>query len=378
MKKLMILLVVLVLFGPLDILEAQTTPDCCTPQYDQRVMDSYRQLMFKMSIYGQPPASGEGLRLGVYQAQAAWGPGATPQNLERLAKAVEEAKKHGVQLLSFPELYIPGYTLSPDQARQAAQLQDGPAITFCRRTAKEHRLALIVPYAEKVESPKGQRYYDSIAVIDQDGALIVSYKKTHLYGLQERDNWHFGDQLCPVFRINDFPVSVLNCYECEFPELSRILALKGAKLIVGPTAADCYYTLPDGQRSEVPYPDISRLLIPAYAYANNIFFAYSNRCGYETRGGDSWHYRGNSIVCGPHGDVIVAASHQQDTMIIADIVPAFYGRTHPAPGHGYLKDRRPGMYQDLVAPEAGFVPGGWVYPTFKNGREIIPPADKGK
>jgi predicted amidohydrolase len=48
-----------------------------------------------------------------------------------------------------------------------------------------------------------------------------------------------------------FPVGVLNCYEAEFPELSRILALWGAKLIVIPTAADYYYTLPDGWRTKV-------------------------------------------------------------------------------------------------------------------------------
>ena len=91
----------------------------------------------------------------------------------------------------------------------------------------------------------------------------------------------------------------------------------GAKLIVGPTAADNYYRLPDGQRSSVPYPDISKILIPANAYANNIFFAYANRCGYEQRGEDQWHYRGNSIVCGPHGDIIVEANHEQNTMLIA-------------------------------------------------------------
>jgi predicted amidohydrolase len=204
----------------------------------------------------------------------------------------------------------------------------------------------------------------------------VSYRKTHLWGKEERANWSFGDKLCPVFAINGLPVGLLNCYECEFPELSRILALKGAKLIVGPTAADCYDTAPNGKRSALPYPDISRSLIPAYAYANNIFFAYSNHCGYESLKGHQWHYRGNSIVAGPHGDIIVAANHQQDTLLVADVIPSFYGPTHPE-SH-YLKDRRPGMYHELVKPKAGFVPGGWVYPAYKDGKEIMPKSDKGK
>lgn len=357
--------------------QAGPVPDCCSPRYDKAVMQSYRTLQYKMSIYGSPPAKGKGVRLGVYQAQAAYGPGAIDKNLARLERAVAAAARQGVQLISFPELYTSGYTMTPEQARQVAQTKDGPLVKRCQAVAKKHRMALIVPYAEKAVGADGKmRYYDSIAAISADGKLIVSYRKTHLWGKEERANWSFGDTLCPVFKINGLPVSLLNCYECEFPELSRILALRGAKLIVGPTAADCYDTAPDGTRSALPYPDISRSLIPAYAYANNVFFAYSNHCGYESLKGHSWHYRGNSIVAGPHGDIIVAANHQQDTLLVADIVPGFYGPTHPE-SH-YLKDRRPRMYQELTAPKADFCPGGWDYPVYKNGREIIPASDKGK
>lgn len=245
-------------------------------------------------------------------------------------------------------------------------------------------MGLIVPYAEKYDEP-GEKsyYYDSIAVIDEKGRLLDSYRKTHLYAQQERDNWDFGAGDYPVHRIHGFPVGLLNCYECEFSELVRILALKGAKLVVGPTAADSYYRQPNGERSKVPYPDVSRLLFPAHAYTNNLFFAYSNRCGYEARSGDVWHYRGNSIVCGPHGDVIVAADHEQDTLLIADCVPAYYGRTHPEPGYFYLKDRRPGLYNQLVSSQAQFVDigdknldentdllgGGFTYPEIKDGKE---------
>jgi predicted amidohydrolase len=356
---------------------AGPVPDCCSPRYGKQVMQSYRQLQYKMSIYGQPPAPGQGVRLGVYQAQAAHGAGAIEKNLKRLEQAVEAAAAHQVQLLSFPELYTSGYTMTPAQARSVAQQKDGPLVSRCREIAAQYKMALIVPYAEKAKGPEGKtRYYDSIAAINAAGKLVVSYRKTHLWGKEERANWSFGDKLCPVFKINGLPMSLLNCYECEFPELSRILALQGAKLIVGPTAADCYDTAPGGQRSALPYPDISRSLIPAYAYANNIFFAYSNHCGYESLQGHSWHYRGNSIIAGPHGDIIAAANHQQDTLLVADLIPGFYGPTHPE--SNYLKDRRPGMYEELVAPEAGFAPGGWVYPDYRGGREIIPSSDKGK
>jgi len=166
--------------------------------------------------------------------------------------------------------------------------------------------------------------------------------------------------------------------------LQRILALHGAKLIVGPTAADNYYRLPSGERSSVPYPDIATLLIPANAYANNIFFAYANRCGYEIRGSDAWHYRGNSIICGPHGDIIVAADHEQNTLLIADCVPAYYGMTHPAPKYNYLQDRRPELYTPLIQGKATFynpsikpidlktilLNGDFTYPDYDGCKEV--------
>lgn len=232
-------------------------------------------------------------------------------------------------------------------------------------------MAMLVPYAEKVKTSQGLKYYDSIAVINEAGELLASYKKTHLYAQAERDNWSFGDVPPGVFMLHGFPVGVLNCYENEFPELPRMLALAGAKLIVGPTAADCYYTLADGERSPVPYPDVSTILLPAMAYANDVFYAYANRAGYEKQGPNEWHYRGNSIIIGPHGDIIVAAGHQQDTLLVADCVPGYYGYTHPEnPDYTYMKDRRPEMYKPMVAPKANFQKRGYIYPKYEDGKEI--------
>lgn len=196
-----------------------------TPDYKLSVEESYRKIQYKMSIYGDVPERGSGLRLGIYQIEAACADGATIKNMELLEEAVKQAKKFDVQLLSFPELYVTGYTLSPEDAKKVAEYSSGPSITKAREIAKKFNMALIVPYAEKVDEDDGvTRYYDAIAVIKETGELLNSYKKTHLYGQQERDNWSCGTSDYPVYNIFDFPVGVLNCYECEFPELQRILA----------------------------------------------------------------------------------------------------------------------------------------------------------
>jgi len=78
---------------------------------------------------------------------------------------------------------------------------------------------------------------------------------------------------------------------------------------------------------------------------------------YEEQDSNQWLYRGNSIIIGPHGDIIVQANHQQDTLLIADCIPGYYGMTHPAVNHSYLKDRRPSMYTQITVPEADSIKG---------------------
>lgn len=355
-------------FGLVTILVLTTLTTIPTPAFCQEpiepesVIQGRNILVYKTNIYENLPKEGEGIRLGIYQGETAVGTEqAIQENLDRLEEIAEQASHYDVQLLSFPELYLSGYALDPKLAKELAQEKDGPAIKRVQEVAKKYNMAIIFPYPEVVHESDGAKYYDAIALIGPDGTLLEDYHKTHLYGDAERLNWSFGWSDYPVLMVKGFPVGILNCYEAEFPELSRILALRGAKLVVIPTAADNYYTLPSGQRSKVPYPDISELLIPANAYQNNIFCAYSNRRGHEHVGKNEWHYRGNSIICGPHGDVIVAADHEQETLLIADIVPQYYGPTHPAEDHTYLKDRRPELYGELVKEEVEFG-GGYTYP----------------
>ncbi len=111
-----------------------------TPKYNKIVRENYRKLQFRSCTYEQPPKTGKGIRLGVYQAQAACGEEASERNVERLIQATEIAADRGVQLLSFPELYIQGYTQSPESAKQVAESVDGPSLTRCRQAAKNYDL----------------------------------------------------------------------------------------------------------------------------------------------------------------------------------------------------------------------------------------------
>ena len=342
------------------------------PTYPPSVEKAEKALVYRMNIYSKPPSFGEGVRLAIFQNRDHVGSKeAMAYNFSQLERAVESAKRFDAQIISFPELYLTGYALNPKMARDLSQFSDGPYIKKAQAVAKKNRMAIVLPYAEKAKGKDDAlNYYDAIALINSKGELLESYRKTHLFALAERINWSAGDGPYNVYKINGYPIGLLNCYEAEFPELQRILALKGAKLIVIPTAADYYYTMPDGNRTKVPYPDVSKLLIPAAAYANNIFVAYSNHVGYEQIGKDKWLYQGNSVIADPYGKLLLAADRRQTTLLIADILPKAYGPTHPSKAN-YLRDRRPRLYHDLHKTTVPFG-GGHQYPAYPAGKKDYP------
>jgi len=302
-------------------------------------------------IQPEPPAHGRGLRLAIWQGTGdAATPAAVAANLERLEAVCALAAGHGVQLLAFPELYLSGYIVTPDLARRLAEPVDGPALQRVSEAARRHGLAVACPYPERALVAGEERFYDAIALFGPDGSLLRNYRKTHLWGPDEKLCWSQGyvhPEEGPAFtvqQVNGIAVGLLNCYEAEFPELSRQLALQGAQLVLIPTAADTWARLSDGTRTDRPYPDVSRTCIPTNAFSNNCFVAYANRCGEERVDGTVMAaYLGNSIICGPHGDVLVAA-RPEPTLLLADCIPGDYGPSHPA-GTRHLADLRPDLYR---------------------------------
>lgn len=304
----------------------------------------------------QPPAVGGGIRLALWQGTgAAATPEAVADNLARLDQVVALASSLDSQLLALPELYLSGYCLTPELAHQLAEPVDGPSLQRVAAAARRHGLAVACPYPERAVVRGRERFYDAIALIGADGALLGNYRKTHLWGPDEKRCWSPGYQepeegeAFSVHTVNGLRVGLLNCYEAEFAELTRRLALAGAQVVLIPTAADAWARLSDGRLTDRPYPDISRTLVPAHAFENRCFVAYANRCGEETvKGIPMASYLGNSLICGPHGDVLVAA-RPEPTLLLADCCPGDYGETHPT-GTRYLEDLR----QDLL---------GWSQPN---------------
>ncbi|QFY44921.1 nitrilase [Candidatus Methylospira mobilis] len=302
---------------------------------------------------------------------------AIEHNLDVLRDAAAQAGAYGAHLLSFPELFLTGYNVMDAATAHelAERIQREGILEQVAAAAEENRLAIICPYPEASTVAGERRYYDSIIVYGPDRNVLKNYRKTHLWGGDERNNWSFGyvypeeGEAYTVFAVNGVGVGVLNCYEAEFPELSRILALKGAQLLVIPTAADDFIILRSGEKTKTAYPNVD-FLIRANAYQNEFFCAYSNRRGLEVLDGQVvGGYLGNSCLVDPHGNFLLpeislpparpdkpGSGWNDQMLMIADCVPGYYGPTHPetcirdrSMSTHYFTDRRWSLYGQLSA-----------------------------
>lgn len=343
-----------------------------------------------------PPAKNKGVRYSLAQgpSQVATNnsvEAAIAFNLETINKACTLAAEFDVQLISFPELFLSGYELkSTDTAAATARYlldhnfhETGGPISAL---ALKYNMAIICPLPYQGVDPAGNfGVYDAALVFDHTGTLLGVQFKTHLWG-QEEFSWFrapsynmhksASDPLQNPYRtfdINGFPVGIAICYDAEFPEVARCLALNGALLTVIPTAAPTS-TLP-GQTE--PYPDIALHCIPANALHNQNFCSYGNRANWEYSVEGSvqtqvLQYTGNSIICDPYGSALVKAIRNEDTLLIADCIICDFQSTQP-PETSYIINRRPDLYKILAEPTIPY-PAGETYTYQVNQKSPPAPA----
>ncbi len=325
-----------------------------------------------------PPASGKGIRLAIYQGQGLVGDrSAIAHNLANLKKWAKSAATHKAQILLLPELFLCGYNLLHEDVPNVVLTME-QVVDMIAPIARDYNLAIVCPYAEvalvEVGVQHETQHFDAMVLVDQDGTLLRNYRKTHLWGDDEKTNWWFGytenpSEAYQVNKVNGINVGLLNCYEAEFPELSRILALQGAQLILIPTAADLGTVDAKGDLQQWAYPDVSKTAIPGNAYQNKVFCAYSNHALWEFRPDGktlSGVYLGNSAIADPYGQVMASADNVE-TMLVADCIPGDYQATHPDGQSDYIRDRRPDLYGQLTSMEAKFPNGeAFSYPPNPN------------
>jgi len=207
------------------------------------------------------------------------------QKVERFLTRLQD-----VQMICLPELFTTGYNLD-ELAGDLYALGEpipGPTTERMRELARKHNVAILGNIVEG-GGTTDEALYDTTFMISAAGRMIGKYRKTHLHPT-ERRLFRPGHKL-PVFEWAGLKMATATCYDLAFPELFRTLALKGAEIVLLPSAT------PRG------YEYLLDVRTRARAQDNQIFVAVANHVGHEGQVG----YCGLSLIANPRGTVVAQA-----------------------------------------------------------------------
>ena len=174
----------------------------------------------------------------------------------------------------------------------------------------------------------GDKLYNT-AVLVGPGGLVGKYRKMHLF-LDEKDIFTPGDLGLPVFDTGLCKLGLLICFDWMFPEVWRILALKGADIICHP--------------SNLIIPGLCQKALPVHAVCNRVFVITANRIGAE---GDLT-FTGLSTIADPKANVLLQASPDHEEVGLAEIDISLARDKQATPKNHVFNDRRPGDYGELL------------------------------
>ncbi|MBL8818998.1 MAG: carbon-nitrogen hydrolase family protein [Planctomyces sp.] len=258
-------------------------------------------------------------------------------NLGRLETAVRAEVAAGTALTVFPECFTTGYCFdSLEEAMPFAETIPGPTVQRVEALCRELRTSVVFGMLEK----DAGRLFNT-AVLVGPGGLIGSYRKIHLPYLGVDRFTTSGDRPFEVFECEGLRIGMLICYDGGFPEASRVLALKGADIILLPT------NWPPGGDYMAQFSINSR------AMENGVYFAAVNRVGTE-RG---FRFIGKSRICSPIGATLVSIDDDTTGTVRADIDVqlARTKRIVRVPGKHIIDrmaDRHPEWYGPIVEPHS--------------------------
>jgi 5-aminopentanamidase len=255
------------------------------------------------------------------------------QNLATIRARLREAAGNGAQLVIFPECALPGYCYeSKAEAWPHAEPVPGVSTRALAEDCAELNVWAVVGLLEH----SGDRLYNACTLIGPAG-IHATYRKVHLPFLGVDRFTTPGAEPFAVHDLGGLRIGMNICYDGSFPETARCLMLLGADLIVLPT------NWPTGAIST------AKLLIPARALENHVYYAAVNRVGSE-RG---FRFIGMSRILGCTGEFLAVSENDEPTILYADIDPAKARDKHRVfmPGKyelHRLKDRRPELYGPIV------------------------------
>lgn len=246
--------------------------------------------------------------------------GRIEETIRKAAGMIEQAGD--ADLLVLPELCNSGYNFSGyEQAWDTSEdIERSIFLDSLVSKCKEFDLCVVTGFNERDR----EHLYNTAVLVGPEG-FIGKYRKIHLF-MNEKDFFQPGDSGLPVFEVGAMRLGLLVCFDWVFPEVWRILALKGADIICHP--------------SNLVLPGLAQRAVPIHALINHVYTVTANRIGSE---GDLT-FTGLSTIADPLGNNLHQASRTGEEIGIVDIDPALARNKMVTPRNDIFEDRRPELY----------------------------------
>lgn len=261
------------------------------------------------------------------------------ENIDRVAGFVREAAAKGADVILPPELFCGHYfckTQEEEHFARAMEWQEHPAVQQLSELAGE--LGVVIPVS--IYEKEGPLYFNSIVVIDADGAPLGVYRKSHIPdgpGYQEKFYFRPGDTGFRVWNTMKGRIGVGICWDQWFPEAARSMALMGADVLLYPTAIGA-----EPQDASLDTAARWRRGMQGHAVANVIPVVAANRVGDE----QGQVFYGTSFITDETGEIVTDMDRQQEGVILATFDLDHIDRARAA--WGFFRDRRTDLYEILV------------------------------
>ncbi|MFA7460465.1 MAG: N-carbamoylputrescine amidase [Trueperaceae bacterium] len=262
------------------------------------------------------------------------------ENLAKAERLVREAAAGGANIVLLQELFENLYFPQLEREELFALAHPVEGHPFLERFAKlAAELGVVLPVSFFEHA--GQAYFNSLAMIDADGTVLGTYRKSHIPdgpGYEEKYYFNPGDDGFKTWRTRYGNIGVGICWDQWFPEAARIMALKGADLLLYPTAIGSEPV----EAGALETTRMWRRAMIGHAVSNVMYVAAANRVGQE---GPARFY-GHSFIADYSGDYLAEADAESETVIYADL--DFSEAQNARAGWGFFRDRRPDLYGPLL------------------------------
>ncbi len=268
--------------------------------------------------------------------------------IEETVKDIKRASGNGAELVILQELHQNEYFCQSENVKffdYASSWEED--IAFWSTVAKEHRVVLVTSLFERRTAGL---YHNTAVVFEKDGTIAGKYRKMHIPddpGFYEKFYFTPGDLGFEPIETSVGKLGVLICWDQWYPEAARLMTLKGAELLIYPTAIGWFDE--DSKKEQGRQLDSWVTIQRSHAIANGIPVLSCNRVGFEKDSSEVMkgiRFWGNSFVCDPQGEVIAKASSEDEEILYATID---HSRTKEVRDiWPFLRDRRIDAYGNLL------------------------------